>query len=78
MIKINTDFLERVLIVLICTVISLTFIFKPKEEVKQEIDEKKYCNYLFDHIDEQKYNYKQYLKENFLPDVILVGILIIF
>ena len=37
MIKINTDFLERVLIVLICTVISLTFIFKPKEEVKQEI-----------------------------------------
>ena len=37
MIKVNTDFLERVLIVLICTVISLTFIFKPKEEVKQEI-----------------------------------------
>jgi len=37
MIKINSDFIERVLIVLIFTVLSLTFILKPDKEVKQEI-----------------------------------------
>ena len=37
MIKIDSNFLERVLIVLICVVVSLTFILKPKEEVKEEV-----------------------------------------
>ena len=41
MIKINTDFLEKVLIVLICIVLSLAYLTKPEEEVKEEftIDE---------------------------------------
>ena len=36
MIKIDSNFLEKLLVVLICVVVSLTFILKPKEEVKEE------------------------------------------
>ena len=37
MIKIDSNFLEKLLVVLICAVVSLTFILKPKEEVKEEV-----------------------------------------
>ena len=37
MIKIDSNFLEKLLVVLICVVVSLTFILKPKEEVKEEV-----------------------------------------
>ena len=36
MIKIDTDFLEKLLVVLICIVLSLAYLIKPKEEVKEE------------------------------------------
>ena len=36
MIKIDSDFLERVLIVLIFIVLSLAYLTKPEEEVKEE------------------------------------------
>ena len=41
MIKIDTDFLEKVIVVLICIVLSLASLTKPEEEVKEEftIDE---------------------------------------
>ena len=38
MIKINTDFLEKVLIVLICIVLSLAYLTKPEEEVKEQTE----------------------------------------
>ena len=41
MIKIDTDFLEKLLVVLICIVLSLAYLTKPEEEVKEDftIDE---------------------------------------
>ena len=36
MIKIDTDFLEKLLVVLICIVLSLAYLTKPEEEVKEE------------------------------------------